>query len=289
MKTIIIKLSKAGKRVNKFSIKDNLGNNIATDVAKKELIKGLSFIVEDNVMFVTISSSDKPCCSSGIKIPISTITNQELADMEFTPKNSSSIWSHLTDTTVYNRYYNCTYPYIIEYPFSYQFKDEILQNIKDYTKSYTYLPSEDGVFDNNRKIQTDDKYFNKSIIYNDQQSSGILELVPKPINNLKEYMSYPKFNSDSKTITFTKSDNFYQYNTFWAINKDKSVPLFLSSCESLSIDKEVNQDNMDYSTRSFRKATIRAKDVKIRQILDNSYSDHLVTQFIVAPAQISYK
>jgi hypothetical protein len=135
----------------------------------------------------------------------------------------------------------------------------------------------------------DDAWFNKAILYNGQQSSGILNLVPKPLNNMKEYMSYPKFNSDSKTILFTKSDNFYQYNTFWALQKSSQVPLFLTSCESMSIDKVVNQDNMDYSSRSFKKSTIRAKDLKVRHILDNRSDLHLVSQFTMFNSQISYK
>lgn len=288
MKTIIVKIKRAGNKIGTFSIIDDLGNVLKTTVSKNELIEGVTLIVEDYLPRVILKSEGNHC-ENYLPIPIRTISPQELAAIEYSPKNTPSLWRHLTNTTIYNNFYGSTYPYIIEYPFSYPYQDEIVQNVKDYTKVYTYLPSQNGVFDDTRKIQTDDKYFNKTILYNDQQSSGVLELVPKPKNNLKEYMSYPKFNSDSKTITFTKSDNFYQYNTFWAINKDKTQPLFTSSCESLSVDKVVNQNNMDYSTRSFRKATLRAKDLRIRQILDNSSSDHLVTQFIIAPAQISYK
>jgi hypothetical protein len=57
----------------------------------------------------------------------------------------------------------------------------------------------------------------------------------------------------------------------------------------MSIDKEVNQENMDYGLRSFKKATLRAKELKVRHILDNSSTVHLVSQFILTPAQISYK
>jgi hypothetical protein len=46
---------------------------------------------------------------------------------------------------------------------------------------------------------------------------------------------------------------------------------------------------MDYGTRSFKKAPLRAKELKVRHILDNTSTTHLVSQFIVAPAQISYK
>jgi hypothetical protein len=46
---------------------------------------------------------------------------------------------------------------------------------------------------------------------------------------------------------------------------------------------------MDYGYRSFKKATLRAKELKVRHILDNSAKVHLVSQFITSPTQISYK
>ena len=109
------------------------------------------------------------------------------------------------------------------------------------------------------------------------------------MHNLQAYNQYPIYNTNSKTITYTKSDNFYQYNTFWALEKSSQVPLFNTSCESLSIDKVINEANMDYGVRSFKKATLRAKELKVRHILDNSSTTHLVSQFILTPAQISYK
>jgi hypothetical protein len=154
---------------------------------------------------------------------------------------------------------------------------------------YRYLRDIDFVSDECDKVEIDNYWFNKAIVYNGQQSSGVLTLVPKPINNLGAYLKYPIYNTDSKTITYTKSDNFYQYNTFWSLVKDKSVPLFLRSCESLSIDKVLSQSNMDYTTLSFKKEPLRAKSLKIRHILDNKSDAHLVSQFILSESMISYK
>ena len=98
------------------------------------------------------------------------------------------------------------------------------------------------------------------------------------------------YNIESKTITYTKSDNFYQYNTFWSLVKNKSIPLFVTTCcYGLSLDKELNQPNMDYGKRSFKKEPLRAKDLKVRHIMDDNCTTHLVSQFIVTPSQISYK
>jgi hypothetical protein len=248
---------------------------------------GISYVVDNVVDIITIESTGE--CKLKKSFTLESITKADYAALTYTQSTSACLWRHLTDVTIYNCYYGNIRPYIIEYPFTYQYQDEILQNVKDYTKAYEYLPIPDGVFNDNAKVETNDKWFNKAILYNGQQSSGVLELVAKPMNNLQAYNLYPIFNIDSKTITYTKSDNFYQYNTFWALQKSSQVPLFNTGCESLSIDKVVNQANMDYGSKSFKKATLRAKELKIRHILKDNCTTHLVSQFLIAPAQISYK
>lgn len=287
-KSIVVKLTKAGSKVfGPFNVKDDQGNVLGTNVSKQALIDGITYVVGDAIVAITLQSLDD--CHLNEYVPITFEYVDKIAAIHCKISNTGNVWRHLTNTLVYNQFYNKIEPYIIEYPFSYQSYDEILQNVKDYTKAYKYLPIPDGVFNDNARIETDNQYFNKAVLYNGQQSTGILELVPKPKNNLSQYMAYPIYNAESKVITYTKSDNFYQYNTFWGLVKDKSVPLFSTSCESLSIDKVVNQSNMDYGKRSFKKEPLRAKDLKIRHILDNTSEAHLVSQFIVAPAQISYK
>jgi hypothetical protein len=286
-KTITIKLTKAGPTAGPFTISDQFGNIIAQDVLKKTLIAGISYIVNDDVTVLVVKSTGS--CKVEKNVGLRSITTEEYASTQFLQTTTACIWRHLTNIRLYNTFYGDIQPYIIEYPFAYKFQDEILQNVKDYTKAYEYYPVEDGVFNDNTRIETNDKWFNKAVLYNGQQSSGILELVAKPLNNLKAYMQYPILNAESKTITYTKSDNFYQYNTFWAAEKTSQIPLFRTTCESLSIDKVVNQENIDYGPRSFKKATLRAKELKVRHILDNSSTTHLVSQFIVTPAQISYK
>ena len=285
-KTIYIKLKKVGKNTNLFSISDDLGNVIATNISKKELISGKSFSVDNSVSFIILSSLGD--CTYEKKVKLQNLYTNEYYSLNAIPSINSCLWRHLTNIQLYNSFYGKIHPYIIEYPFPFQYQDEILQSVKDYTKSYEYLSIPDGVFNNNVKIEKDDKWFTNAIVYNGQQSSGMLNLVAKPLNNLQSYNSYPIYNTDSKTITYTKSDNFFQYNMFFALQKSSQVPLFNKTCESLSIDKVINQDNMDYSYRSFSKAPIRAKDLKIRHILDQVSNIHLVSQFLITENQISY-
>jgi hypothetical protein len=286
-KTIVIKLTEGSEGIGPFTLSDVLGNIIESNIPLSELISGKVFIVDDSLTMVVLESTGK--CRVSVTQSLVDITKDEYRHATFMYTYQGCSWRHLTDVVHYNYYYGNTEPYIIEYPFSYQYLDEILQGVQDYTKVYEYTKDPTGVFSDVLKVQPNNKWFNKAILYNDQQSTGLLELEPKPVNNLKAYNSYPKYTTDSKIITYTKSDNFYQYNTFWNIVKDPLQFIFRPSCESLSIDKVLNQANMDYSTRSFKKAPIRAKDLKIRHILDNSSTTHLVSQFLLAPAQNSYK
>lgn len=286
-KKILIKLTKAGPTAGPFDVITNLGDVLGENVSKKNLIKGVSYSVSSRVTSIILQS--KGNCSTRKSFRLESYTILDFANASYRQSQTGCLWKHLTNIQKYNHFYGNIEPYIIEYPFAYQYHDEILQNVKDYTKAYEYLSIPDGVFNYNTKVETNTKYFNKAILYNGQQSSGLLNLVSKPLNNLQAYGKYPTFNPDSKTITFTKSDNFYQYNTFWNVQINSQIPAFNTSCESLSIDKIINTSNMDYSSRSFKKAPLRAKDLKVRHILDDSSTTHLVSQFIITPSQISYK
>ena len=288
MKTIIIQLTSCGDRLKTFDIFDDTNTLIASHVLKESLISGVTYSVNDSVSIITLKCSQD--YSIYLNVPITTLNTSEKAALTFTPSNTSTAWRHLINPSIYNIYYGTIYPYILEYPFAYQKEEEILQNIKDYTRCYQYLPdlTQASPLSTNM-IEIEDVWFNKAILYNGQQCSGLLNLVPKPYRNLQEYMKYPIYNTDSKTILYTKSDNFFQYNTFWSLIKDKKKQLFLSTCESMSIDKILNQDNMDYSKRSFKKEPLRAAFLKVRHCLDNRSDTKLISNILYAPAQISYK
>jgi hypothetical protein len=287
-KSVFIKFEVLGNSVTgPFDIKDNLGNTLATNVTKATLVTGATYTVVDAASTITVSTTTG--CTLSATVFIESLLQSTINSIVTTYRNTSSLWKHLTDVTVYNKFYGKIQPYIIEYPFMFKYHDEITQNIKDFTSAYKYLPIPDGVFNDNAKIQTDDQYFNKAILYNGQQCSGVLFLVPKPMRNLAAYNSYPQYYPTGKAILVTKSDSFYQYNTFWSVVKDKSLPLFNTSCESLSIDKVINQTNMEYNNMSFRKSPLRAKSLLVRHILDDKSDAHLVSQFMIVPSQVSYK
>lgn len=239
-------------------------------------------------------------CSRSFTLSFSFLTNSWISFHSYLPNyyvtgpsyffsginnEASSFWIHNRSYTLYNNFYGQIAPYILEYPFSYKYNDELVQNVKDYTRVLQY-------FDNNdyqNFIEVDDVYFNKAILYNNQQNSGLRTLVMKPKNNIAAYLSYPKYNIDSISNLVTKSNSFYNYNGLWDTIISKQVPSFLRDCNSLSIDKRLVQTNLSYSNKAYRKAPLMAKDLKVRHILDNTSDYKLISQFVAVPTQISYK
>jgi hypothetical protein len=207
---------------------------------------------------------------------------QDIGKFYSSSPDLGSAWTHNTIETLFNNFYGEVHPYVLDYPLNYNAQDEILQSVKDYTKV-------NRITNRQSFVQTDDIYFNKAILYNDQQCSGIRNLVPKPKNNLSAYLQYPRINGSAVDILVTKSDNFYNYNGIWDVVQDYDEPIWLTQCENLSDDKVLNQANMDYSVRSFRKYPLRAKDCHIRHILDNRSDVRLTSQFILTETMVSYK
>lgn len=197
----------------------------------------------------------------------------------------SSVWLHNSIHTSMQTFYGKLEPYILEYPFVYKANDEIFQGVKDYTTILEYYNSQDFYEIN------DGVFFNKAVLYNNQQCSGIRNLYPKPKNNMSELMKYPKFNSDSIDILFTKSNNFFNYNTIWdvVLNPNNHYPIWIQSCQNKSIDRELNNSKFDYSKRSFQKTKLMAKELKIRHINDKYNRYKFISKFILNTTQISYK
>ena len=285
-KIITIKLTKASIRSRLFNIFDQSGNSIAISIDRDSLVNGMSFTVGSGVTSIKVVADNG---TSKLKTIGASIDASTLANTKFVNAVNGCLWRHLTRVDLNNNFYGSIHSYILEYPYASSYQDEILQSIKDFSRVYKYTPDHTGVFDYNNKAEVNDAYFSHLIIYNGQQNSGLLELVKKPKNNLSQYLSYPIYRESSKVITYTKSDSFYNINTFWNCLKDVTLPMFKNSCESLSKDKELNQDNIDYSKRSFRKDLIIGKATKVRYILSDRSDIHIVSKINFTNTQLSYK
>jgi hypothetical protein len=140
---VYIKLTKSSIGDGPFEIKDGRGNIIDASISKNELVKGRGYDVSDGAQVIIISSIGK--YKSSRNFAIGQLNPSQIASATYTSSKNACVWKHLKNPVIYNFFYNNIEPYIIEYPFAYQYNDEILQNVKDYTKAYKYLPDTDFV------------------------------------------------------------------------------------------------------------------------------------------------
>jgi len=174
------------------------------------------------------------------------------------------VWNHLVSNRFYQTFYNELHPYVLEIAVSNGLNTSILQSlhysqdIKEYYNDYDYYTIPDGGIN-----------FNKAYIYNSTQSTGILNLIKQPKNNLNSYMTYPVLKPDSKDILYNYYENKFSFNTFWDINKNyrNRQPIHTDSCTTL-YDKVLNPLFHDYSLRSHDKNRMRGEWFKIRLIND---------------------
>ena len=97
------------------------------DVSKDRLINGIGYTVNDDISVIILESTGDIKLTK--TIPVGEISSLDLIN-NYTEISTGQIWKHLLNTTKYNNYYGKIYPYIIEYPFAYQYQDEILQNVR---------------------------------------------------------------------------------------------------------------------------------------------------------------
>ncbi len=191
----------------------------------------------------------------------------------FTTGKGSQTWKHNQSFDSYCVFYGKEEPYVLEYPYNFKQNDEIIQSISDYSTALKYTSFE-SFYKPDELL-----YFNKMLVYNESENSGYLNLVEKPKGNPFASLRFPKYNVDSKDILMSKKDGIVNVNGFFDVVKNKSVTNFT---EVDLINKELNQDNMDYSMKNFKKGMIRGKDAKIRLTLDNDPSFKLISQFIIS-------
>ena len=190
----------------------------------------------------------------------------------------SGVYDH-RGTIVFNKFYENIFPYILEYPIASQGQEQILGAVSSYTTVRKY---------SDRQVYAEpgeDIFFDEAVIYNDQQCSGKLLLIPRPTADLSAFRKFPRFLEDGKEILFTKKDGITSFNTFWDVVKLPGSPFYRLSCNGFPL--KIFDTNLDYSPRSFQKFRMRGKQHVVRLSFKKSAQYHLATHFNLAEIQKS--
>ena len=101
--------------------------------------------------------------------------------------------------------------------------------------------------------------FDKAIIYNNDQVSGLLNITSQPFNNPWGELTYPIVTANDMTVLASKVEHKFRINQFWDITNDRGEftnaeqSVFNTQCNGYT--RPLNQTNLNY----FKPETQRKK------------------------------
>ena len=177
------------------------------------------------------------------------------------------LWGHNLTNQSYQVYYGKINPYILEYSIPTKYQNKQLESIRYVTEFYRFQ-------DNISSGLIPEKTFNKAIVYNQKQSSGLLELILKEKNNRQQSYQYSsgKQNQNSRSILVEYVERGYQFNQFYDIAIENSgQPLMSFQCDNIAY-KEINPLSISYRPQYIKKKMV--SDYHVIRLINDQWSNY---------------
>jgi hypothetical protein len=184
----------------------------------------------------------------------------------------ASLWNHNLSVFTYQTYYGTLYPYILEYNVN-SFPQvstvnsiTLMQDIQEYYSDYEYYSLSTA----NKKNLAN---FTKAIIYNKEQSSGVIKLIPEEFGNTRQKITYPRMTTTGIEAIISRREQLYTFNGFWNVAaQGNGQPLWSTQWGDLvsqyPIDKVPNNKSVRPVSVSYQKNKIKSDFAKVRLIQD---------------------
>lgn len=134
--------------------------------------------------------------------------------------NVGSFWRHNVRCDSFANFYGTSYPWEIELVSNTGQMVNTVRSMEYQLETYVYK-GDMGYACNDDRWEDLDFNFDQSIIYNNEQVSGLLQLTPTPYNNPILELSYPIVNLNSINILCSKVEQKYRFNQFYDITNDR--------------------------------------------------------------------
>jgi len=184
----------------------------------------------------------------------------------------ASLWNHGLTTLTYQTYYNKLYPYIIEYsvntlPLNSQLTSvSLIADIQEYYNSYEYYSLGTA---NNKNVAN----FTKAIVYNREQSSGVINLIPEKFGDKMQKVIYPRVTTSGIETILSRRENRFTFNGFWNLAAQSNGQSLWTSQwadiqTSYPIDKLPNTKAIRNLGLAYQKNKIKSEFTRVRLIQD---------------------
>jgi len=178
----------------------------------------------------------------------------------FTTKPSfeiGTLWRHNARCDSFANYYDVAYPWEVDLIENSGQNVNTVRSIEYQLETYVYKGDLHYACGDDR---WEDLNFNfdESIIYNNEQVSGLLKLIPTPFNNPILELSYPIINTESFEILCSKVEQKYRFNQFYDITNDRGE---FTNAQQAIFDTECNGyiRNLNPTNLNYNKAQLQHK------------------------------
>ena len=171
---------------------------------------------------------------------------------ESTPANYKvgSFWRHNVRCDSFANFYGTDYPWEVELVSNTGQMVNTVRSMEYQLETYVYK-GDMGYACNDDRWEDLNFNFDQSIIYNNEQVSGLLQLTPTPYNNPVLELSYPIVNLNNINILCSKVEQKYRFNQFYDITNDRgeftNVEQSIWDTQPNGYIKVLNTTNLNYN------------------------------------------
>lgn len=194
----------------------------------------------------------------------------------------SSLWLHNVTNKSFQVFHGKVYPFTVQTISKADINKNTMNSVEYALEAIRYHNDYDPFF-------TNDVTFNKAVVFNQNQSSGLLNLENKSKRNLDDLVTYPITNVDSTTIRVTNSDGIWRFNQFYDIaqSRGNNIPLWVNNCSNT--EKLINNKALDYQMADLDKKRIRGEYCKVRLTNDIHTNYKLLFKWLVNKTVKNYR
>lgn len=160
------------------------------------------------------------------------------------------IWRHNVRCDSFANYYTTDYPWEIDLISNTGQSVNTIRSFEYQLETYVYKGDPQYNMCGGDKWEDLDFNFDASIIYNNDQVSGLLVLNPQPVNNPWNNLTYPIVNLNSIDVLVSKVEHKFRFNQFWDITNDRgeftNVEQSIFNTESNGYIRPLNTLNLNY-------------------------------------------
>ena len=171
---------------------------------------------------------------------------------ESTPPNFNvgSFWRHNVRCDSFSNFYGTNYPWEVELISNTGQIVNTVRSMEYQLETYVYK-GDMGFACNDDRWEDLNFNFDQSVIYNNEQVSGLLQLTPTPYNNPVLELSYPIINLNNINILCSKVEQKYRFNQFYDITNDRgeftNVEQAIWDTQPNGYIKDLNTTNLSYN------------------------------------------